>query len=98
MLRWLGRRELVGNVTLSRLARFVVLYYSHILTTLPIPIALLVLGVVSPIRALSLVLLLAGFWTIVGAFTMVSEDTKQLKKMYAVVGVALVAGSMILWL
>jgi hypothetical protein len=72
------------------MARFVVLYYSHILTTIPIPLALLLTNVVSPRGALSLVLFLAGFWTLVGAVTMASSETRQLRRLYAVMGVVLV--------
>jgi hypothetical protein len=50
---------------MSRFARFVVLYYSHVLTTIPVPLVLLVLRLVSPLQALSVALLLAGFWTLV---------------------------------
>jgi len=74
---------------LSKLGRFVVLYYSHALTTIPVPIALLVLGLVSPLQALSIVLLLAGFWTLVGALMMASDETRQLRKWYMKVGLAL---------
>ena len=41
---------------LSRFARFVVFYYSHVLTTIPVPLVLLVLRLVSPLQALSVVL------------------------------------------
>jgi hypothetical protein len=75
---------------LSKLGRFVVLYYSHALTTIPVPIAMLVLGLVSPLQALSVVLLLAGFWTLVGAFMMSSDETRQLRKWYTRLGIALV--------
>jgi hypothetical protein len=75
---------------MSRLGRFVVLYYSPGLTTIPMPIALLVLGLVSPRQALSVVLLLAGFWTLVGALMMASDETRQLRKWYTRVGIALV--------
>jgi len=75
---------------LSKLGRFVVLYYSHALTTIPVPIALLVLGLVSPLQALSIVLLLAGFWTLVGAVMLASDETRQLRKWYTRVGIALV--------
>ena len=70
----------------SRLARFVVLYYSHILTTIPVPVALLVLRVVSPTQAVSLVLLLAGFWTLVGAASMFSKEMSRFRRLYAWVG------------
>jgi hypothetical protein len=72
------------------MARFIVLYYSHILTTIPIPLALLILNLVSPRGALALVLFLAGFWTLVGALTMVSRDTRQLRRLFAVMGIVLV--------
>ncbi len=75
---------------MSKLGRFVVLYYSHALTTIPVPIALLVLGLVSPLQALSIVLLLAGFWTLVGAVMLASDETRQLRKWYTRVGIALV--------
>ena len=75
---------------MSNLGRFVVLYHSNALTTIPVPIALLVLGVVSPLQALSVVLLLAGFWTLVGACMMSSDETRQLRKWYTRVGIALV--------
>ncbi len=71
------------------MARFIVLYYSHILTTIPIPLALLIINLVSPQGALALVLLLAGFWTLVGGVTMVSKDLKQLRRLYLVMGVVL---------
>lgn len=74
----------------SKMARFIILYYSHILTTIPIPLALLISKLLTPRGALSLVLFLAGFWTLVGAFSMVSAETKQLRRLYAVVGTALV--------
>lgn len=72
------------------MARFIVLYYSHILTTIPIPLALLLTNLVSPRGALALVLFLAGFWTLVGALFMGSEETAQLRRLYVVVGMALV--------
>ena len=80
---------------ISKLARFVILYYSHVLTTLPIPLFLLVFGLVTPLQALSVALLVAGFWTLVGAATMVSEETRQLRRLYLVAGVALVVASVI---
>jgi hypothetical protein len=80
-------------VPMSRFARFVVLYYSHVLTTLPVPLVLLVLRLVSPLQALSVALLLAGFWTLVGAISMVSPETRQLRRLYMAVGIALVVVS-----
>ena len=77
-------------VPLSKLGRFVVLYYSHALTTIPVPIALLVAGLASPLQALSVVLALAGFWTLVGALMMTSTETTQLRKWYTRVGILLV--------
>ncbi len=71
----------------SKLARFVVLYYSHILTTTPTPLVIPSLGLVTPVEALGLVLLIAGFWTLVGAFFMFSKDVRQLKKLYTWVGI-----------
>lgn len=79
----------------SRFARFVVLYYSHILTTIPVPLVLLVLHLVSPPQALSVALLLAGFWTLVGAVSMVSSETRQLRRLYMAVGIALVVVSVL---
>jgi len=70
------------SMPMSKLARFVVLYYSHILTTIPVPIALLVVGLVSPLQAVSLVLLLAGFWTLVGAVLMISNETRRLRRLH----------------
>jgi len=55
-----------------------------------VPIALLVLGLVSPLQALSIVLLLAGFWTFVGTLMMASYETRQLRKWYTRVGIALI--------
>lgn len=78
---------------MSRFARFVVLYYSHVLTTIPVPLVLLALRLVSPLQALSVTLLLAGFWTLVGAVSMVSQETRQLRRLYMAVGVALVVVS-----
>jgi hypothetical protein len=75
---------------LSKLGRFVVLCYSHALATIPLPIALLVLELVTPLQALSVVLLLAGFWTLVGALVMSSDETGQLRKWYTRVGIALI--------
>jgi len=80
---------------MSRFARFVVLYYSHVLTTIPVPLVLLVLRLVSPLQALSVALLLAGFWTLVGAVSMVSLETRQLRRLYMAVGVALVVVSVL---
>lgn len=82
----------------SKIARFVILYYSHILTTVPIPLAMLLLGWVTPVESLGLVLLIAGFWTLVGAFFMFSKDVRLLKKLYTFVGVALVLVSALLLL
>jgi len=76
---------------MSKLARFVILYYSHILTTIPVPIAFLIAKLVSPLQALSMVLFLAGFWTLVGAAFMFSEETRRLRRLYLVAGVALVS-------
>jgi hypothetical protein len=73
----------------SRIARFVVLYYSHILTTIPLPLALLVFRIVNVAETISLVLFLAGFWTLVGAALMTSKETRQLRRSY-VVGASLV--------
>jgi hypothetical protein len=78
------------TVPLSKLGRFGVLYYAHALTTVPVPLALLVLGIVTPLEALSIVLLLAGFWTLVGGLMMASDETRQLRKWYTRVGIALV--------
>lgn len=50
----------------SRFARFVVLYYSHVLTAIPVALVLLVLRLVRPLQALLEALLLTGFWTLVG--------------------------------
>lgn len=80
---------------MSRFARFVVLYYSHVLTTIPVPLVLLALRLVSPLQALSVALLLAGFWTLVGAVSMVSQETRQLRRLYMAVGIALVVVSAI---
>ena len=80
---------------MSKLARFVILYYCHIFTTIPIPLALLLARVVSPLQALSVALLLAGAWTLVGAASMLSPETRQLRRLYTVAGVALVAASVI---
>jgi hypothetical protein len=80
---------------MSRLGKFVVLYFSHILTTIPIPLVLLLLQVVTPLQALSAALLLAGFWTLVGAAMMVSRETRPMRRLYLVVGLALVAASVL---
>jgi hypothetical protein len=80
---------------MSRLGKFVVLYFSHILTTIPIPLVLLVLQVVTPLQALSTALLLAGFWTLVGAAMMVSRETRPMRRLYLVVGLALIAASVL---
>jgi hypothetical protein len=80
---------------MSRLGKFVVLYFSHTLTTIPIPLVLLVLQVVTPLQALSAALLLAGFWTLVGAAMMVSGETRPMRRLYLVVGLALVAASIV---
>jgi hypothetical protein len=80
---------------MSRLEKFVLLYFSHILTTIPIPLVLLVLQVVTPLQALSAALLLAGFWTLVGAAMMVSRETRPMRRLYLVVGLALVAASVL---
>ena len=80
---------------MSRFARFIVLYYSHVLTTIAAPLVLLVLRLVSPLQALSVALLLAGFWTLVGAVSMVSLETRQLRRLYVTVGIALVLVSVI---
>jgi hypothetical protein len=77
-------------VPISTFGRFVVLYYSHALTTIPAPVALLFLGLVTPLQALSAVLFLAGFWTLVGSLLMASDETRQLRKWYTRVGIALV--------
>ena len=80
---------------MSKLAKFVVLYYSHILTTIPIPLLLLLLKLVSPLQALSVALFIAGFWTLVGAASMVSPETRQLRRLYLAAGMALVVASVI---
>jgi hypothetical protein len=77
-------------VPISTFGRFVVLYYSHALTTIPVPVALLFLGLVTPLQALSVVLFLAGFWTLVGSLLMASDETRQLRKWYTRVGILLV--------
>jgi len=82
-------------VPTSRLARFVVLYYSHVLTTIPVPLVLLVLRLVTPLQALSVALLIAGFWTLVGAVSMISLETRQLRRLYMAVGIALVVVSVL---
>src|SRR5690349_8338220 len=79
----------------SRVARFVVLYYSHILTTIPIPIALLADHLVTALQALSLVLFIAGFWTLIGATLMRSQESKQLRRIYIYVGGFLVTVSIV---
>jgi hypothetical protein len=79
----------------SRTARFAVLYYSHILTTIPVPIALLATHLVTQLQALSLVLLLAGSWTLLGAAIMNSADSRQLRRLYIYVGGFLVALSIV---
>lgn len=49
----------------------------------------------SPLQALSVALLLAGFWTLVGAISMVSLETRQLRRLCLTVGVALVVVSVL---
>lgn len=82
-----------------RMARFVVLYYSHVLTTIPVPLVLLVVHVIDPVQALGVALFLAGFWTLVGGAFMVSPETRQLRRLYLVVGSGLVIVSFLplLW-
>jgi hypothetical protein len=80
---------------MSRFPRFVVLYYSHALTTIPVPLVPLALRLVSPLQALSVALFLAGFWTLVGAVSMVSFETRQLRRLYMAFGIALVVVSVL---
>jgi hypothetical protein len=91
VLRSLQTPEVRG----ASMSRFVVLYYSHVLTTIPVPLVLLILHLASPFHALSVALPLVGFWTLVGAVSMVSLETRQLRRLYLAVGAALVAVSVL---
>jgi hypothetical protein len=77
---------------------FVLLYFTHILTTVLIPIALLELGLVSPIETLSLILLIAGVWTLIGTLFLESKDTSGLRRAYLIAGLLLLGISAFLYL
>ncbi len=64
--------------------RFVVLYSLHILTTILVPVVLLVLGLINHLQTVSLILLLAGVWALVGTIFMMSKDTRPLRRAYAI--------------
>jgi hypothetical protein len=76
---------------------FVILYALHIFTTAIIPITLFVLGWISAIQSIILVIAIAGAWTWIGAYSMKSENVKQLRNLYIIVGSILVALAAILY-
>ncbi len=69
--------------------RLVLLYTLHILTTILLPIVLFALGLLNSIQMISLILLLAGLWTLIGVPLMMSEDTRQFRRAYTVFGIIL---------
>jgi hypothetical protein len=80
---------LIKSLPVLRRTTFIVVYSLHILTTTLLPVGLFVLGLINRFQTISLILLLAGVWALIGTIFMTSEDARQLRRFYSVFGIIL---------
>jgi hypothetical protein len=78
--------------------KFLILYFTHILTTAVLPIALYVFGIIDPAQTLVMIVAFAGFWTLVGVVFIKSQDSRHLRKFYFVFGIIFVVVAVLVYL
>jgi hypothetical protein len=70
---------------------FAWIYLLHILTTILIPIGLFEFNLIGRVETLVLIVLLTGIWAFIGAAFMGSQEIRQLKRLYLLAGIILIA-------